>query len=134
LTCVYYFVCVFSLPYMLIVRLFYYCLLKFTTYTGMGLTNEDSRAVFLFSLVFLFNIGSILNYMGYPVENISWLLATVVLMLFFFGSYHYFTQTSVKIKMKKSYDSLNPTIRMMLNLFVTFYFFLSAIVFAKSFD
>ena len=100
----------------------------------MGLTNEDSRADFLFSLVFLFNIGSILNYVGYPVENISWLVATAVLMLFFFGSYHYFTQTSVKIKMKKSYDSLNPTIRIMLNLFVTFYFFLSAIVFAKSFD
>ena len=116
----------------MIIRLYYFCLLKFTYYTGFGLTNEDSRATFLFTTVFLFTIGGILNLLGLDVLSLPWLLSVAIVLIIFFSFYNYFKKVTVKSKMKESYESLNEKEKYLLILFAIIYTFSSAIFFIKS--
>ena len=116
----------------MIIYLYYFCLLRFTSYTGFGLTNEDSRATFLFTIVFLFTIGGVLNLLGLEVLNLPLLLSVVIVIASFLGFYSFFKKETVKNKMSKAYEALEGKQKYGLILFAIIYTFLSAIFFIKS--
>lgn len=116
----------------MIVYLYYYCLLRLTTYTGFGLTNEDSRATSIFTVVFIFTLGSIFNIAGVKVLNFSWFINVGIVLLCFNLFYYYFKRDKVKSKMGNAYEQLNPKSKYILMVFSVLYTILSAITFIKT--
>ncbi len=116
---------------MKIIENYYTCLLTFTTFTGFKLTNEDSRATSIFTFVFLFNFGTILELLGVNVSNLNkWILVSLFIVLFFIF-YKYFSKESRKERIKLQYKNLTKKTKIITNAGAFIYTIFSAILFLK---
>ncbi|TYP76139.1 hypothetical protein [Aquimarina intermedia] len=110
---------------------YYACLLVFTSYTGFKLTNEDSRATIIFTIVFLLNLGIVLELLGIKVLSVNRYIMVISFIISFFAFYKYFTNKSLKEKMIIGYRSLGQKKQFIVCFISLVYTIFSAILFLK---
>ena len=100
-------------------------------YTGMGLTNEHSRAVFIFTLVFFSLIGLLLNLLGSNLLKefkILIFLAPISFLIF----YKIFTDEKIKKDIDDIYIKMNSKNKYLTNSISLIFTIIIPILFIKT--
>ena len=85
---------------------YYNCILNFTTATGFASRNDDSRAVLIFTIVLMLNVGTVFGLLGLKVQSINKFVLIGALLLVYFFVYKYFTDKENKEEILESYNKL----------------------------
>ena len=115
-----------------IINYYYSTLLNFTSFTGFNLTNEDSRAVFIFTFVFLFNLGTILSTFNIDLLSFDKLILILTFAVCFYLFYKYFSKSERKKDILNMYNELNFKNKISLNVISLIFTILSVILFFKT--
>jgi len=110
---------------------YYSSILSLMKYTGMGLTNEHSRAVFIFTLVFFCLIGLLLNLLRVNLTK-EYSLFIFVMPISFLIFYKIFTNENVKSDIDDAYNRMNSKNKYLTNSVSLIFTIITPILFIKT--
>lgn len=115
----------------MIISKFYSCILNFTSFTGFGITNEDSRAVTIFTFVVLMNIVTVLGLLGVRVLEFNKFLLVFIFLGSFYVFYKLFSNENRKEKISRNYNIMGIKEKLIMNIASVIYIIFSVVFFLK---